>query len=77
MIRRPVCVSIGERWESDVELTADFKFGGEPLEKSLILDELFHSLSEKLLRGFLALTARIESAPETIDLVLDVFRVGD
>ena len=47
------------------------------MEKSLILDELFHSLSEKLLRAFLALTARIESAPETIDLVLDVFRVGD
>lgn len=70
-------MSIAEYWEIDAELTADFELGGEPLEKSLILDELFHSLSKELLRGLLALAARIESAPETVDLVLDVFRVGD
>ena len=54
-------------------LTANFEFGCETLQKSFILDELFHPFSEELLSTLLRFTPGVESAPQAVDLVLDVF----
>lgn len=47
--------------------------GCEAFQQTLVFDELRHAFAEKLLRSSLRLRAVVESTPQPVDLILNIF----